>query len=259
VERAIDIEIERQIELLEAGGTVVQETRLYDEGRDETRSMRGKEQAEDYRYFPDPDLLPVVISEAEIAAIRTSLPELPDARRLRFVNQFGLSDALAEQLTASRPVADYFESVIGQGTLDAKLIANWITGELSAHLNRHQLEIDASPVTPAMLAGLLERIVDGTVSSSGAKEALGAMWAGQGDAERVIQALGLEQISDAGELEKAVDKVIADNPSQVEQYRGGKTKLLGYLVGQVMKASGGSANPQQVNALMKGKLDNFSD
>jgi aspartyl-tRNA(Asn)/glutamyl-tRNA(Gln) amidotransferase subunit B len=259
VERAIDIEIERQIELLEAGGTVVQETRLYDEGRDETRSMRGKEQAEDYRYFPDPDLLPVVISEDEIAAIRTSLPELPDARRLRFVNQFGLSDALAEQLTASRPVADYFESVIGQGTLDAKLIANWITGELSAHLNRHQLEIDASPVTPAMLAGLLERIVDGTVSSSGAKEALGAMWAGQGDAERVIQALGLEQISDAGELEKAVDKVIADNPSQVEQYRGGKTKLLGYLVGQVMKASGGSANPQQVNALMKGKLDNFSD
>ncbi len=259
VERAIDIEIERQIELLEAGGTVVQETRLYDEGRDETRSMRGKEQAEDYRYFPDPDLLPVVISEAEIAAIRTSLPELPDARQLRFVNQFGLSDALAEQLTASRPVADYFESVIGQGTLDAKLIANWITGELSAHLNRHQLEIDASPVTPAMLAGLLERIVDGTVSSSGAKEALGAMWAGQGDAERVIQALGLEQISDAGELEKAVDKVIADNPSQVEQYRGGKTKLLGYLVGQVMKASGGSANPQQVNALMKGKLDNFSD
>jgi aspartyl-tRNA(Asn)/glutamyl-tRNA(Gln) amidotransferase subunit B len=259
VERAIDIEIERQIELLEAGGTVVQETRLYDEGRDETRSMRGKEQAEDYRYFPDPDLLPVVISEDEIAAIRTSLPELPDARQLRFVNQFGLSDALAEQLTASRPVADYFESVIGQGTLDAKLIANWITGELSAHLNRHQLEIDASPVTPAMLAGLLERIVDGTVSSSGAKEALGAMWAGQGDAERVIQALGLEQISDAGELEKAVDKVIADNPSQVEQYRGGKTKLLGYLVGQVMKASGGSANPQQVNALMKGKLDNFSD
>jgi aspartyl-tRNA(Asn)/glutamyl-tRNA(Gln) amidotransferase subunit B len=255
VERAIEIEIERQIALLEAGGSVVQETRLYDEGRDETRSMRSKEEAEDYRYFPDPDLLPVVISNEVIETIRESLPELPDARRNRFREQFGLSAELADQLTASRALADYFEAALGEGCAHPKLAANWITGELAAHLNRQQLELEHCPVTPQMLAGLLARITDGTVSGSGAKEALAAMWAGKGDADSVIAALGLEQVSDKNELEQIVERVLADNPSQVEQYRSGKTKVMGYLVGRVMKASAGKANPQQVSALMKSRLE----
>ncbi|TFH50841.1 MAG: Asp-tRNA(Asn)/Glu-tRNA(Gln) amidotransferase subunit GatB, partial [Lysobacterales bacterium] len=216
VERAIEIEIERQVELLEGGGKVVQETRLYDEKRDETRSMRSKEEAEDYRYFPDPDLLPVLITDESIATIRSSLPELPDARLRRFTEQFGLGVEHAEQLTASRAVADYFESIHGQAAIDAKLTANWITGELSAHLNRHQLEIDACPVTPQMLAGLLTRIADRTVSSSGAKEVLAAMWRGEGDADGIIAARGLQQMSDSGELVLVIDKVLAENPSQVE-------------------------------------------
>ena len=254
VERSIDIEIERQIALLEEGGTVIQETRLYDESRDETRSMRSKEEAEDYRYFPDPDLLPVVISEEAIAAIRATLPELPDARAQRFVEQIGLGADLAGQLTAGRALADYFEATVAAAGGEAKLAANWITGELAAHLNRHQVEIDASPVTARMLAGLLARIADGTVSSSSAREALAAMWAGEGSADSVIKAHKLEQMSDSGALEQVVDEVLAANPSQVEQYRGGKTKVLGFLVGQVMKASGGKANPRQVGEIMKSKL-----
>jgi len=260
VERAIDIEIERQIELIEAGGAVVQETRLYDENRDETRSMRGKEEAQDYRYFPDPDLLPVVVDEDTIEAIRAALPELPDARLERFVQKFGLDGELAAQLTASRALADYFESVsdervAGQSSAQAKLTANWITGELTAHLNRCQLEIDACPVSARRLAGLLDRIADGTLSSHGAKEALAAMWDSEDDADAVIKARGLEQLSDSGALESAVSSVLADNPSQVDQYRSGKTKVLGFLVGQVMKATGGKANPQQLSALLKSKLD----
>ena len=255
VERAIDFEIERQIALLENGGTVAQETRLYDETRDETRSMRSKEDAEDYRYFPDPDLLPVVITEDFIQEIRATLPELPDARQHRFKEQFGLSADLAGQLTASRAMADYFEATHGLVASDAKLSANWIAGELAARLKRQQLSFDACPVTPEMLAGLLVRIADGTVSGSAAKQALAAMWDGRGDADRVIEILGLEQMSDSGELEKAVDAALAANPSQVQQYRGGKTKVLGFLVGQVMKGSGGNANPQQVSKLIKGKLD----
>jgi aspartyl-tRNA(Asn)/glutamyl-tRNA(Gln) amidotransferase subunit B len=255
VERAIEFEIERQITLLEGGGTVLQETRLYDENRDETRSMRSKEEAEDYRYFPDPDLLPVVITEDFVEAIRATLPELPDARQHRFMEQFGLGGDLARQLTASRAMADYFETAHGVVGSDAKLTANWITGELAAHLKRQQLGFDACPVTPEMLAGLLIRIADGTLSGTGAKQALTAMWDGKGDADRVIEAYGLEQMSDSGTLEKAVDVVLAANPSQVQQYRGGKTKVLGSLVGQVMKASGGKANPQQVSKLIKGKLD----
>jgi aspartyl-tRNA(Asn)/glutamyl-tRNA(Gln) amidotransferase subunit B len=257
VERAIQIEIERQIELLETGGTVVQETRLYDENRDETRSMRSKEEAEDYRYFPDPDLLPVVITKDFIAAVRATLPELPDARQRRLMKQFGLGGELAEQLIASRDAADYFETVLDQGIGDPKLAANWVTGELAAYLNRHQVEIDACPVTPQMLAGLLVRIADGTVSTSSAKEVLAAMWDGEGEADRVIEARGLRQLSDSGEIEKAVDKVLAENPSQVQQYREGKTKVLGFLVGRVMKASGGKANPQQVNAMLRSKLDSL--
>jgi aspartyl-tRNA(Asn)/glutamyl-tRNA(Gln) amidotransferase subunit B len=255
VERAIDFEIERQIALLEHGETVAQETRLYDENRDETRSMRSKEEAEDYRYFPDPDLLPVVITEDFIEAIRATLPELPDARQHRFKEQFGLGADLAGQLTASRAMADYFEATRSLVASDAKLTANWITGELAAHLKRQQLSFDACPVSPEMLAGLLIRVADGTVSSTGAKQALAAMWDGKGDADSVIEAFGLEQMSDSGELEKAVDAALAANPSQVQQYRGGKTKVLGFLVGQVMKASGGKANPQQVSKLIKGKLD----
>ncbi|GMQ77417.1 MAG: Asp-tRNA(Asn)/Glu-tRNA(Gln) amidotransferase subunit GatB [Gammaproteobacteria bacterium] len=256
VERAIEIEIERQVELLEGGGTVVQETRLYDEKRDQTRSMRSKEEAEDYRYFPDPDLLPVVVTQDMVEAIRATLPELPDARQRRFMEQFGLGADLAGQLTASRAMADYFETTHGAAGCDAKLTANWITGELAAHLNRHQLEIDSTPVTAEMLAGLLVRIADGTVSNTGAKEVLAAMWVGEGNADTVIGARGLEQMSDGGELEKAVDRVLADNPSQVEQYRSGKTKLLGFLVGQVMKATAGKANPGRVSALLKSRLEN---
>jgi aspartyl-tRNA(Asn)/glutamyl-tRNA(Gln) amidotransferase subunit B len=255
VERAIEFEIERQAELLENGGTVVQETRLYDEVRDETRSMRSKEEAEDYRYFPDPDLLPVVITEDAIEDIRAALPELPDARRRRFEDEFGLSADLAGQLTAGRALADYFETTVGAARCDTKLAANWITGELAAHLNRHQLEIDASPVTAEGLAALLVRIADGTVSGTGAKEALAAMWDGEGDADSVIEARGLEQMSDGGALEAAVDKAIADNPAQIEQYRSGKTKVLGFLVGQVMKVSAGKADPKKVSELLKSKLE----
>ena len=254
VERAIDIEIERQIELLEGGGTIIQETRLYDEFRDETRSMRSKEDADDYRYFPDPDLLPVVISEEAIAAIRAALPELPDARERRLMEQYALGAELAGQVVANRAVADYFESTHGLAGTDAKLTANWITGELAAHLNKHQLGVDACPVTSEMLAGLMVRIADGTVSSSGAKDVLAAMWDGEGDADSVIQARGLEQMSDSAELEQAVDQVLAANPSQVEQYLAGKTKVLGFLVGQVMKASAGKANPQRVGEIIKSKL-----
>jgi aspartyl-tRNA(Asn)/glutamyl-tRNA(Gln) amidotransferase subunit B len=255
VERAIEIEIARQIEVLEGGGTVVQETRLYDEVRDETRSMRSKEEAEDYRYFPDPDLLPVVTSRESVEAIRATLPELPDARRDRFTAQYGLAPKLADQLTASRAMADYFEAAQETAGGDARLTANWITGELTAHLNRDQIEVDASPVTPEMLAGLLVRIGDDTVSSTGAKEVLAAMWDGEGRADGIIESRGLRQMSDSGALEEAVDKVLAENPDQVEQYRAGKTKVMGFLVGQVMKASGGKANPRRVSELMKSKLE----
>ena len=254
IERAIEFEIARQVELLEGGGTVIQETRLYDEARDETRPMRSKEEAEDYRYFPDPDLLPVVVSEEMINEIRAALPELPDARRHRFETHYGLASDLAAQLTASRALADYFEAS-ASGAGDAKLAANWITGELAAHLNRHQVDIDTCPVGAGQLAQLLARIADGTVSATGAKEVLAAMWNGEGDADSVIAMRGLEQMSDSGVLEEAVDKAIADNPSQVEQYRAGKTKVLGYLVGQVMKASRGKANPKQVSELLKARLE----
>jgi aspartyl-tRNA(Asn)/glutamyl-tRNA(Gln) amidotransferase subunit B len=255
VERAIEFEIARQVQLLEDGRAVVQETRLYDEARDETRSMRSKEEAEDYRYFPDPDLLPVVISEDQIEDIRAGLPELPEARRHRFEQQFGLGGELAGQLTASRALADYFEAAVDAAGCDARLAANWITGELAAHLNRHQLEIDASPVTAIALAGLLARVADGTVSGTGAKEALAAMWDGEGDADTVIAAHGLEQMSDSDALEAVVDQVVAENPDQVTQYRGGKTKVLGYLVGQVMKASGGKADPKRVSEILRKCLE----
>ncbi len=261
VERAINIEVERQIDILEAGGTVAQETRLYDSDRDETRSMRSKEEANDYRYFPDPDLLPVEIEAATIDAMRSALPEMPDIKRLRFVDGYGLKESDAVMLVASRPLADYFESVVKAGNANAnasvgwvKLAANWVIGELSGALNKESLGISACPVSAKQLAGLLARIADSTISGKIAKEVFEAMWRGDGSADEIIDSRGLKQISDSGELEKIVEQVIADCPEQVAQYREGKTKVLGYLVGQVMQATQGKANPGQVNEILRAKL-----
>ncbi len=253
VERAINVEIERQIDLLEGGGRVVQETRLYDAERNQTRAMRGKEEANDYRYFPDPDLLPLAVSEAWVEQLRAALPELPDAKRHRFAEAFGLSDYDAGLLTAEREVADYFEATLAAGA-DAKLAANWINGELTAALNRDDLPITAAPVGPSALAGLLTRISDATISGKIAKDVFAAMWLGEGTADAIIEARGLKQITDTGALEAAVDAVLAANPAQVEQLRGGKDKVLGFLVGQVMKSTQGKANPAQVNALIREKV-----
>ncbi len=253
VERAIEVEVERQIELLESGGQVVQETRLYDAERNQTRAMRSKEEANDYRYFPDPDLLPIEVSEAWVEHLRAQLPELPQARQARFVSQYGLSDYDAGLLTAERELADYFEASLAGGA-EAKLAANWINGELAAALNRDDLPITASPVSPAALGGLLERIADQTISGKIAKDVFAAMWQGEGEADAIIQARGLKQITDSGAIEAAVEQVLAANPDQVEQLRAGKDKVLGFLVGQVMKATGGKANPAQVNALLRSKV-----
>ena len=253
VERAIEVEIERQIELIEAGGTVVQETRLYDPDRNQTRAMRGKEEANDYRYFPDPDLLPVDVSEAWVEQLRAALPELPDAKRARLAQAFGLSDYDAGLLTAEREVADYFEATLAAGA-EPKLAANWISGELTAALNRDDLPITAAPIGPGALAGLLKRIADATISGKIAKDVFAAMWQGEGDADAIIEARGLRQITDTGAIEAAVDAVLAANPEQVEQLRAGKDKVLGFLVGQVMKATAGKANPAQVNALLRAKV-----
>ncbi len=254
VERAINFEIERQIELIEDGGTVVQETRLFDPDRGETRSMRGKEEAHDYRYFPDPDLLPLEITPAFIDEVRAELPELPDAKRARFAGDYGLPDYDAGVLTSSRELADYFEAV-ASACGDAKLAANWVMGEFSGALNKAGLDIADSPVDAEALAGLLRRIVDETISGKIAKEVFEAMWQGEGDADAVIADRGLEQVTDSSAIEAMVDEAIAANPQQLEQYRAGKTKLMGFFVGQVMKASGGKANPQQVNEILRQRLD----
>jgi len=254
VERAIHYEVERQIAHIQEGGSVVQETRLFDADRGVTRSMRGKEEANDYRYFPDPDLLPLEISVEQIQAVREALPELPDAKRERFVSEYGLGDYDAAVLTSSRELADYFEAVVARSP-DAKLAANWVMGEFSAALNKAGLEISQSPVDADALAGLLVRIADETISGKIAKEVFEAMWQGQGDADRVIADQGLEQVKDTGAIEAMVEEAIAANPQQLEQYRAGKTKLMGFFVGQVMKASGGKANPQQVNDILKARLD----
>lgn len=254
VEKAIEYEIHRQIEVLEDGGEVVQETRLFDPNRGETRSMRSKEEAHDYRYFPDPDLLPVELDGAFIEQTRESLPELPDERRDRFMQDYGLSRYDAGVLTASRELADYYEAVVRAAPEDPKLAANWVMGDLSGYLNKDGLEITDSPVVADALAGMLRRIQDATLSGKLAKDVFEAMWAGEGDADAVIEAKGLKQITDSSELEGMIDQVIADNPEQLAQYRAGKDKLLGYFVGQVMKASRGKANPQQVNELLRDKL-----
>jgi aspartyl-tRNA(Asn)/glutamyl-tRNA(Gln) amidotransferase subunit B len=252
VEKAINFEIARQREVLEDGGAVVQETRLYDADLDETRAMRSKEEANDYRYFPDPDLLPVDIDEAFIHSVRGTLPELPDAKRERFVAQYGIRQADAEILTMSRAIADYFELTVARS--DPGLAANWILGDLSAALNRDGLEIDQSRIAPDELAGLLARVADNTISGKIAKDVFEAMWAGEGSASEIIEARGLRQITDASAIEAVVDAVIAANPGQAAEYRAGKDKLLGFFVGQVMKDTRGKANPAEVNRILKERL-----
>ncbi|MCH7893829.1 MAG: Asp-tRNA(Asn)/Glu-tRNA(Gln) amidotransferase subunit GatB [Proteobacteria bacterium] len=254
VEKAINIEVERQIDVLESGGKVVQETRLYDSAKNETRTMRLKEEANDYRYFPDPDLLPLVISEEEIEAVRGTLPELPDQKRERFCSEYKLSDYDARVLTTSREMAAYFEAVVEASGGEPKVAANWVAGELSAALNQSGRDIGESKVSAAALAGLLKRIADHTISGKIAKEVFAAMWDGEGDAGDIIEQRGLRQITDSAAIEKIIDEVIAANPGQLEQFRGGKGKLFGFFVGQVMKATQGKANPGQVNQLLKKKL-----
>ena len=254
VERAIEYEIERQVDLLESGGTVVQETRLYNPDRHETRPMRAKEEANDYRYFPDPDLLPVVLDKAFVEAARAELPELPAAKRARFERDYELSPYDAGVLTAERELADYYEAVVKALGGEAKLAANWVMGELAAALNKDGLGIGAAKIGAPALAGLLRRIVDGTVSGKLAKDVFEAMWNGEGEADAVIEKRGLKQITDSSAIAAEIDKVIAANPSQLADYRAGKDKLFGYFVGQVMKATRGKANPAEVNRLLKEKL-----
>ncbi len=257
VEKAIRYEINRQADILEDGGKVVQETRLYDADRDETRSMRSKEVANDYRYFPEPDLLPVVIDDAYIETIRKSLPELPEQKRERFMDQYKLSSYDANILCDSRPLADYFEAVVAICD-DAKIAANWVQVELLGQLNRGDLGIDNSPVSAAQLGELIRRILDNSISGKIAKQVFEAMWQGEGSADEIIEARGLKQVSDSGALETMVDEVISGNAAQVAQYlvadEAKRKKLVGFFVGQVMKLSKGQANPQMVNQLLSKKL-----
>ncbi|NIP87811.1 MAG: Asp-tRNA(Asn)/Glu-tRNA(Gln) amidotransferase subunit GatB [Gammaproteobacteria bacterium] len=257
VERALAFEVERQIDILESGGAVVQETRLYDAERNETRPMRSKEEAHDYRYFPDPDLPPMVLEETFIDNVRVSLPELPDAKRERFIAQYHLAESLAGQLTAARETAEYFEAALPTAgeSADAKLTANWIVGELSSYLNRDDLSIQDAPVSPAMLGGLMRRVADGTISGKIAKDVFAAMWMGEGDSESIIEQRGLRQITDSGQIARLVDDVLATHQDQLAQYRAGQHKVLGYLVGQVMKAAKGKANPKQVNEILRQRLE----
>ncbi|MCY3688288.1 MAG: Asp-tRNA(Asn)/Glu-tRNA(Gln) amidotransferase subunit GatB [Gammaproteobacteria bacterium] len=253
VEKAINFEIRRQQDVLEDGGSIVQETRLYDSVRDETRPMRGKEVANDYRYFPEPDLLPVEIGEDLIERIRSELPELPDARKRRFADEYDLSAYDAGVLTASREMADYFEQVT-QGCGDAKLAANWVSVELQALLNRENLDIADSPVSAGALADLILRIRDKTISGKIAKTVFEQLAAGSRDVDEIIERQGLRQVTDEGEIEKLVDRVIDENAAQAQQFRDGKQQVLGYLVGQAMKLSRGKANPARVNELLRDKL-----
>ena len=254
VEKAINHEVARQVALLESGGQVVQETRLYDPERGETRSMRSKEEANDYRYFPDPDLLPVVLDEAYISALAAQLPELPDQKARRFSTQYELSGYDAQVLTASAELADYYETVVRELGGQPKLAANWVGGELAAFLNRDGLEIGASRVNASSLAALLRRIGDQTISGKLAKDVFEAMWTSGEQADAIIDARGLRQITDDGPIERAIEAVMAANPGQLAEYRAGKDKLFGFFVGQVMKATQGKANPGRLNELLKLKL-----
>ena len=256
VEKAINHEIARQIELIEDGGSVVQETRLYDPDRDETRSMRSKEEAFDYRYFPDPDLLPVVIADEWITEVAATLPELPEAKIQRLITDLSIKPEDAEQLATSRELADYFETAIAAYNKKPQITANWITGELMARLNKESLTINECPVTPEQVAGLVNQIVDGTISGKIGKQVFSGIWDGEGDAAQIIEERGLKQISDSGELEAIVSQVIADNPDQAAEFRGGKEKILGYFVGQTMKQTRGKANPGEINRLLIKQLKN---
>ena len=255
LEKAIEIEIERQIELIEDGGRVVQETRLYDPERNETRTMRSKEEANDYRYFPDPDLLPVDVPEAQVAAIAASLPELPDDKRRRFMETHGLPAYDADILVSDRALADYYDTLTAATQAPAKTAANWVIGDVMAALNRDDAEIGTSKLTPALLGSLLDRIEDGTISGKIAKEIFETLWTDGGDVATIIRERGLEQISDEAAIEAMVAEVLAANEAQVAQYREGKTQVIGFFVGQVMKASRGKANPKQVNTILKRMLD----
>lgn len=253
VERAINYEVQRQKDVLEDGGRIVQETRLYDADKDETRSMRSKEVANDYRYFPEPDLLPIVIDDAYIEAIRATLPELPDTRGARFVSEYGLSEYDAGVLVATREMADYFETT-AKLSGDAKLAANWVSQDLQALLNKHGWELDESPIQAERLAMLIQRIKDNTISGKIAKTVFDAMLDDSSDVDAIIEAKGLKQVTDSGALESLVDKVIAENPDQAQQYRDGKVQVIGFLVGQCMQLSKGKANPAQVNEILREKL-----
>ena len=255
IEKAINYEVARQIEIIEGGGTIRQETRLYDPDKGETRALRSKEEANDYRYFPDPDLLPVVFDDAFIESVRRSLPELPDQKAARYMEKFGLSAYDAGVLTASREMADYYEAVLARlGSGNEKLAANWVMGELSGALNKDGVEVTESRVDASRLAGLLVRIVDETISGKIAKDVFEQMWAEGKDADAIIEEKGLKQITDTGAIEKVIDEIMAANPKQLADYRSGKDKLFGFFVGQVMKSTGGKANPAQVNDLLKRKL-----
>jgi len=254
IERAINYEVERQIELIESGQKVIQQTRLYDPNKNETRPMRSKEEANDYRYFPDPDLLPLIITEEMIESVRGELPELPQQKRQRFMDQYGLSHYDATMLVSSQGLADYFELVVKESNNQPKLAVNWVMGELSAALNKSNLDIEHSPVTAVQLGKLVSRIADNTISGKIAKTIFEALWNQEGDVDHIIEKKGLKQVTDSSAIEALIDKIIDANPQQVADYRGGKDKLFSFFVGQAMKESGGKINPQQLNEVLKKKL-----
>ena len=254
VEKAIQYEVIRQIEIIEDGGKIDQETRLYDSDLDETRPMRSKEEANDYRYFPDPDLLPVIIDKDYIKEIKASLPELPSAKKERFIETYKLKPADAEVLTASKQLADFYEEVKQLTEIDSQTVANWIIGDFTAALNKDDLDVADSKISASDLAGLLDKIADQTISGKIAKEVFDAIWKGEGSAEEIIKKRGLVQITDDSEIETIIDQVIKNNPSQVKEYLSGKDRLFGFFVGQVMKETKGKANPQKVNEILKDRL-----
>ena len=253
LEKAINLEVARQIDILEDGGSIVQETRLYDAVKNETRSMRSKEEANDYRYFPDPDLLPISIDDDLLTEIKNSLPELPTEKKIRFMDNFKLSEYDAENLTAHKEISEYFESMISHGA-DVKIAANWVMGELSASLNKSQIEINESPITALQLSELIKKISDNTISGKIAKDVFKLMWEGKGSVVAIIKEQGLTQMTDISALEMIIDEIIGNNAQQVEQFKAGNSKLLGFFVGQVMKATNGKANPKQVNQILNDKL-----
>ena len=255
MQQAIDYEVQWQIDTIEGGGKIQQATVLFNPDTGQTRAMRSKEEAHDYRYFPDPDLLPLAITPEMIDEVSSAMPELPEARRTRYMDRYALTSYDASMLTSSREMADYFDACVSlAGPENAKLAANWIIGEVSAQLNREDLEIAQCPVSPKQLGGMLVRIADGTISNSGAKEVFRMLWSEGGDADAIIEAKGLKQVSDAGAIEALVDGILAANADKVAEYRSGKEKLFGFFVGLAMKASKGKANPAQLNEILQKKL-----